>query len=230
MNYTECSVVWLSHLFWVQKTVGSNPAIPNNLLKSYANMSLKIYNNVYKLNFFYKDALIDFKSKANCFSLFNNRIVEGNIYRLKNFSFIDICFKYLTPTEQSLTTNTINLKVVKLESILNNMHFDSNKFKSDLCFKSNWSLLKEAFTNKCFVRGRVLNPIYNGFSVGIWGFVGFAPKKYSIINKCDARSVFIIMSIDYLKNTFVLSQNKIDKTSPRILFRMSSQLSYISKN
>ena len=193
-------------------------------------MNLRIYNNVYKSNFFYKDALIDFKSKMNCFSLFNNRIIEGNIYCFKNSSVIDIGFKYLTTIEQHLTTNTISLKVVKLESILNNIHFDYNKFKSDLSFKSNWCLLKEAFINKCFVRGRVLNPIYNGFSVGIWGFVGFVPKKYSIINKCNIRSVFIIMSIDYLKNTFVLSQSKIDKTSPRILFRMCSQLSYISKN
>lgn len=193
-------------------------------------MNIKTCNNIYKQSFFYKDALVDFKSKMNCFSLFNNRIIEGKIYHFKNLSTVDIGFKYLTTIEKFSATNAINLKVVKLESILNDLHFDYNRLKSDLVFRLNWSLVKKAFINKCFVRGRVLNPIYNGFSVGVWGFVGFSPKKYSIINKSNVRSVFIIMSIDYLKNTFVLSQNKIDKTSPRILYRMSSQLSYISRN
>lgn len=193
-------------------------------------MSLKTYNNIYRPKFFFKDALVDFKANINCFSLFDNRIIEGKIYHSKSLSIIDIGFKYLTTVEKCLTTNTINLKVVKLESILNDLHFDYNRFKRDLVFKLNWSLVKKAFINRCFVRGRVLNPIYNGFSIGVWGFVGFLPKKYSIVNKSNVRSVFIIMSIDYLKNTFVLSQNKIDKTSPRILFRMSSHLSYISKN
>lgn len=193
-------------------------------------MNIKTCNNIYKQSFFYKDALVDFKSKMNCFSLFNNRIIEGKIYHFKNLSTVDIGFKYLTTIEKFSATNAINLKVVKLESILNDLHFDYNRLKSDLVFRLNWSLVKKAFINRCFVRGRVLNPIYNGFSVGVWGFVGFAPKKYSIINKSNVRSVFIIMSIDYLKNTFVLSQNKIDKTSPRILYRMSSQLSYISRN
>ena len=193
-------------------------------------MNIKTCNNIYKQSFFYKDALVDFKSKMNCFSLFNNRIIEGKIYHFKNLSTVDIGFKYLTTIEKFSATNAINLKVVKLESILNDLHFDYNRLKTDLVFRLNWSLVKKAFINRCFVRGRVLNPIYNGFSVGVWGFVGFAPKKYSIINKSNVRSVFIIMSIDYLKNTFVLSQNKIDKTSPRILYRMSSQLSYISRN
>ena len=230
MNYTECSVVWLSYLFWVQKTVGSNPTIPNNLSTAYTNMGLKTYNNIYKSKLFYKDVLSDFKANINCFSLFNNRITEGKIYHFKNLSLIDIGFKYFTTIEKSLTTNTISLRIVKLESILNDLHFDYNKLKIELVYRLNWSLIKKAFINRCFIRGRVLNPIYNGFSVGVWGFVGFMPKKYSIINKPNIKSVFVIMSIDYLKNTFVVSQNKIDKTSPRILFRMSSQLSYISKN
>jgi hypothetical protein len=193
-------------------------------------MSLKNYNNNYKPKIFYRDALIEFKTKLNCFALFNNRIIEGKVYHLKTFSIIDIGFKYLTTTEQALITNTVSLKVIKLETILNDLHSDYNRFKNDLAFKLNWSLIKKAFINRCLVRGRVLNSIYSGLSIGVWGFVGFLPQKYSITNKCNIRSVFVIMNIDYLKNTFVLSQSKIDKTSPRILFRLSSQLAYISKN
>jgi len=187
-------------------------------------------NYKYKSKLFYKDALVSFKSKLSCFALFNNRIIEGNVYSFKNFSIIDVGFKYLTTTEHSLVVSTISLKILKLESILNDLHFDYNRFKNDLALKLNWSLIKKAFINRCFVKGRILNPIYNGFSIGICGFVGFVPRKHSIANKCNLRSVYVIMSIDYLKNTFVLSQNKIDKTSPRILFRLSSQLAYIFKN
>ena len=193
-------------------------------------MSLESYKNDFKLKKFYKDAFVNFKTKMNCFELFSDRIIEGNIYQFENSSIIDIGFKYLIETENLLTNKTINLKVLRLESRLNDLHCDYNKFKSELVFKSNWCLIKRALISKCFLRGRVLNPIYNGFSIGVWGFVGFIPKKYSIINKCNIRSVFVVISIDYLKNTFVLSQNKIDKTCPRTLSRLSSQLSYISKH
>lgn len=183
-----------------------------------------------KLRFFYSDVLTDLKTKMNCFALFNNRIVEGKIYSSEDFFIIDIGFKYLTIAKWPLMINTISLKVLKLETILNDLYFDHVKFKTDLAFRLNWSLIKKAFINRCFIRGRMLNSMYNGFSVGIWGFVGFLPKKYAIINRCNIRSVFVIMSIDYLKNTFVLSQSKIDKISPRTLFRLSSHLTYISKN
>lgn len=193
-------------------------------------MNLKNDKNNYKLKKFYRDAFVNFKNNINCFTLFSDRIIEGNVYQFKNFSIVDIGFKYLITSEESFLTNTISLKVIKLESILNDLHSDYNKFKNDLVFKFNWSLIKKAFINRCLLRGRVLNAVYSGFSVGVWGFVGFVPKKYSVVNKCNVRSVFVVMSIDYLKNTFVLSQNKIDKTSPRILYRLSSQLAYISKH
>jgi hypothetical protein len=225
INYTECSVVWLSYLFWVQKTVGSNPTIPNNLLITYTSMNSKNY----RLKKFYRDTFANFKTKINCFALFTNRVIEGSVYHFESFSIVDLGFKYLIMKDELLITNKINLKVIKLETILNDLHCDYIKFKNDLAFKLNWSLIKKAFINRCLLRGRVLNPIYNGFSIGVWGFVGFIPKKYSIVSKCNIRSVFVITSIDYLKNTFILSQNKVDKTSPRILFRLSSQLAYISK-
>ena len=193
-------------------------------------MSLKSHKNDFKLKRFYKEAFVHFKTKMNCFSLFTDRIIEGNIYQFKNFSVVDIGFKYIIETENLLTNNTINLKVIRLESNLNDLHYDYNKSKNELAFRINWSLIKKAFIGRCFLRGRVLNPIFNGFSIGVWGFVGFIPRKYSITNRCDIRSIFVVTSIDYLKNTFVLSQNKIDKTSPRILSRLSSQLSYISKH
>ena len=193
-------------------------------------MCLKNNKNNSKLTKFYQNLLFSLKTRMNCFTLFSNRMIEGNVYHFKNFSAVDIGFKYLVFLDKPLSTNIIPLKVLKLEGILNDIHCDYVKFKNDLAFKLNWSLIKKAFINRCILRGRILNPIYNGFSVGIWGFVGFVPKIYSIIDKCNLRSVFVIMSINHFKNTFILSQNKIKKKSPRVLYRLSSQLAYISKN
>lgn len=185
--------------------------------------------NIQDLNMFYRDALYNFRTKLNCFVLFNNRTVEGKIYNLKEFSFIDIGFKYLIPISKNLSTDTLILKITKIESTINDFHFDYNKFKNDHSFKVNWFLIKKAFANKCILKGKILNYIYNGFSVGVCGFVGFLPTKYSIINKYSLNSIFIITNIDYFKNTFTLSQSRIDKTSLKVLFRLSSQLSYILK-
>jgi ribosomal protein S1 len=193
-------------------------------------MNLQNNKNKYRLLKFYGDAFDSFKMNINCFSLFSNRIIKGKVYNFKNSSITDIGFKYLTFSEEPLLTGSINLKVIKLETALNSLHCDYIKFKNDLAFKLNWSLIKKAFVNKCILKGIILNPIYNGFSVGIWGFVGFVSKRQFSNPKLRLKSVFVITSIDYFKNTFVLSQNRIDKTSPRILLRLSSQLAYISKN
>ena len=91
-------------------------------------------------------------------------------------------------------------------------------------------LLKKAFNVKCILNGRVLNPVKDGFSVGIFGFVGFMSRKDTVINNVNFRSVFNIVSIDIFKKTFVVSQKQLDKAIFRVLFKLSSQISYISKN
>jgi len=193
-------------------------------------MSLENSKNKYRLLKFYADAFDSLKNNINCFSLFSNRIIEGKVYNFRNSCITDIGFKYLIFSEEPFPTSSMNLKVIKLETSLNSLHCDYIKFKNDLALKLNWSLIKKAFVNKCILKGRILNPIYNGFSVGIWGFVGFISKRQFLSSKLSLKSVFIITSIDYFKNTFVLSQHRVDKTIPRILLRLSSQLAYISKN
>lgn len=188
------------------------------------------FKNKCALLSFYMDPLYNFKMILNCFILFESRVTEALVYNFRNSSTVDIGFKYLLPVNKKLLTDTILLKVVKLESILNSTHSDYCNFKDNQGFKLNWSLIKKAFVNKCILKGKVLNQIYNGFSVGICGFVGFLPKKCSAMTKNSLNSIFVISSIDHLKNSFVLSQNRIQKASLKILFRLSSQILYVSKN
>ena len=184
-----------------------------------------------KLRNFYINTFVDFKTKIACFALFDNRIIEGALYTFKNFSIVDIGFKYLI-IEKAQLTDIVKLKITKLESTLNDLHFYYIKLASNLM---NWSLIKKAFLNKCIIKGRILNPVYKGFSVGIFGFVGLVLQKHFFVNKYSLRpalgikSVFLIKSIDCLKKTIHLSQSKIIKVWSRVLFRLSSQLSYISR-
>jgi ribosomal protein S1 len=192
-------------------------------------MNINLKNS--KLKNFYINMLLDFKDKIACFALFDNRIIEGNVYIFKNFSTVDIGFKYLI-IEKTLLVDTVKLKVTRLESTLNDLHFFYIKLASNLM---NWSLIKKAFANKCVLKGRILNSVQKGFSVGVFGFVGLVLQKNFFINKQSLRpvlgikTVFLVKSIDYLKKTIHLSQSGIIKIWSRVLFRLSSQLAYISK-
>jgi len=71
------------------------------------------------------------------------------------------------------------LKFIKLETLFNDSLVDFLVTKNDINKKSNWSIIEKAFDLKCILPGKILNPVKNGFSIGICGFVGFMPKKKS---------------------------------------------------
>nr|YP_009476755.1 ribosomal protein S1 [Cryptomonas curvata]AVM81248.1 ribosomal protein S1 [Cryptomonas curvata] len=192
------------------------------------NHSFSSYNNLFK--YFKKDAQI-FKQHFNCFSLFENRIVQGICFEFGNVIFVDVGFKYIIKLDKQFSGKYYTLlKFVKLETLFNDPLIDFLSIRNNIFRKLNWSAIKRAFNLNSILPGKVLNPVKNGFSVGIHGFVGFMPKKHSVITNCSLRSVFIISNIDMLKKTFILSQKQIDKTIFRVLFKLSSQISYISKN
>lgn len=179
---------------------------------------------------FLKDDVNLVKKHLNCFSLFDNRALEGFSYTVNNDIFIDIGFKYIIKTNFNNNKYFAFLKILKLETLFNDSEIDYLSIKSNINHKLNWSFIKKAFNIKCILNGRVLNPIKDGFSVGICGFVGFMSRKDIVINNVSLRSVFNITSIDIFKKTFVVSQKQLDKAIFRVLFKLSSQISYISKN
>jgi len=180
---------------------------------------------------FFKDDIILVKKHLNCFSLLNNRALEGFVHIVNSDTFVDIGFKYIVKTScRDHNKYFTFLKVLKLETLFNDSEIDYLSIKNDINHRLNWFFIKKAFNIKCILNGRVLNPIKDGFSVGICGFVGFMSRKDTVINNVNFRSVFNIVSIDIFKKTFVVSQKQLDKAIFRILFKLSSQISYISKN
>ena len=180
---------------------------------------------------FFKDDFILVKKHLNCFSLFNNRALEGLVHITNNDTFIDIGFKYIVKTNIYDNNKYFTfLKILKLETLFNDSEIDYLSIKNNINYKLNWSFIKKAFNIKCILNGRILNPIKDGFSVGICGFIGFLSRKDIVISNVKFKSVFNIVSVDIFKKTFVVSQKQLDKTIFRVLFKLSSQISYISKN
>ena len=192
------------------------------------NISNKNFNYSSK---FFKNDIQQFKLYLNCFSLFENRIIESVRFNLNNYTFIDVGFKYNIRLNSDTCSNYYTLlKFIKLETLFNDSLIDFSNTKNSITRKFNWSIIKKAFNIRCILPGKVLNPIKNGFSIGILGFIGFMPKKYAIDNNSSLKSIFVINSIDIFKKTFTVSQKQIDKITFRVLFKLSSQISYISKN
>ena len=192
------------------------------------NLPNKNFNHLSK---FLKNDIQQFKLYLNCFSLFENRIIDSIKFHLNNYIFVDVGFKYTIKLSSDvyLKYHTL-LKFIRLETLFNDSLIDFSNTKNSITRRLNWSIIKKAFNIRCILPGKVLNPIKNGFSIGILGFVGFMPKKYAIDNSSSLKSIFIINSIDIFKKTFTVSQKQIDKITFRVLFKLSSQISYISKN
>lgn len=177
-----------------------------------------------------KNDIQQFKLYLNCFSLFENRIIESINLQFGNYIFVDVGFKYVIKVNiKNYSKYHTLLKFIKLETLFNDSLIDFSNTKNSISRKSNWSVIKKAFKLRCILPGKVLNSVKNGFSVGIFGFIGFMPKKYALDNNLSSKSIFIVNSVDVLKKTFVVSQKQIDKTTFRALFKLSSQISYISK-
>ena len=193
---------------------------------------MKLYNkNPNHLSKFLKNDIEQFKSYLNCFSLFENRITDSIHFQFDNYALVDVGFKYIIKIDiDTYSKYHTLLKFIKLETLFNDSLIDFSSTKNSITRKFNWSIIKKAFNARCILPGKVLNPVKNGFSIGIFGFIGFMPKKYAIDNNPPLKSIFIINSIDIFKKTFIVSQKQIDKTTFRVLFKLSSQISYVSKN
>lgn len=170
-----------------------------------------------------------FKLSIHCFALFENRFVEALIYNNKNESYIDFGFKYLnTINLENKKTKYLVFKTILLKNLYNDISLNHTNYKNDFVYSFMWSILKKAYKYKCILKGKILNSIRFGFSVGICGLIGFLPKKH-FLSRSNI-SLFSVMSLDLLKKTFILSQRDLNRFCTRVVFKLSSKIMYISKN
>jgi hypothetical protein len=97
------------------------------------------------------------------------------------------------------------LKIVQFETSFRCAFFDLKKRAK------NSHILNQIQRKKFLIKGRVLNQIKGGYSIGSAGLVGFLPKSRTIACKLGLVYYFLLLSLDSHRLSFVFLQ-KISKT------------------
>lgn len=212
--------------------------------------------NIKKLNF-YNKILNNFKESSALTLLPSftpiqkkQKFIEGKLHACtfsNNLFFVDFGYKY----EIELFGHELNLRIPKLNSIikqcsyikrytfiqfniktfhtffLNNFEIKTKKIK--LSTKILFYILLKQKKKKIFLKGRIVDFIRGGFSVGICGYVAFLPKSHSFFKFLGKTTFFYLLSVNFARKSFVVSQKYINKTIKRRLLKLGSRLVYIKQ-
>lgn len=208
-----------------------------------------------KKNKFINQTYQAFKKSSLCFSPLQNRTVQGKAHFImfsNDLVLVDFGFK----SEVQFLTNELHLHVYKLRSFrekishiqkyaiveFNILTLQSSFFR-DVSIQSQKRVIDFKFFQLYFVqqqqkkikrkspsvKGRLLNSIRGGFSVGICGYIAFLPLSHSLHKDFGKMSLFHILAINPERSTFVVSQKKMDKILRERLKTLGSRLAYVQK-
>lgn len=179
------------------------------------------------------------------------KFIEGKLHVCKfsnNLFFIDFGYKY----EIEIFGYELNLRLSKLTSIikqcafikrysvihfkiivfhtffLNNFDIKTKKLK--LSTKILFYILLKQKRKKIFLKGRTLDIIRGGYSVGICGYIAFLPKSHAFFKLLGKITFFYLLSVNFARKSFVVSQKYINKTIKRRLLKLGSRLIYIKNH
>jgi hypothetical protein len=210
-------------------------------------LNIKLQNN--KFN---QKVLNIFKKSVQCFGPLHKRFTKGKIEIIfsNNLLFIEFGFKYKLecfasdlklriPNFFSLKgkftyiqkQNLINFNILVLQSFFFNetLIFKKKKLTNILEFKLFYLLWSKLRKNKFFLKGRILNALKGGFSVGFLGFIAFLPKSHALYAHVGCHNAFYILAVNLEKQTFIVSQKRIDKIVKRRLLKFGSKLIFLKK-
>jgi hypothetical protein len=162
-----------------------------------------------------------------CYGFFENRVVEGHNSSFRSKFYLDLGLNRLLEYDNSLIEFNKKKSLFlfyDLDFFFDEMLFDILLFNKKFVLVWVYYFLKKSYTSYCFLRGRLLNLIKNGYSIGICGIVCFLPKTESqefYFNRKTKSSIFYIKKLDLLKKICILSQRNIIKQSSRVLFKLS---------
>lgn len=186
---------------------------------------------MYKLNKYYNQDLLNLKKSISCFNSLEFRFIESFILNYKSFCFLDFGFRYVIKTKNFSNLNTrLFIKNFRFVRFLSCTFFNHIKLCYNISYYNKWFFLKKIFQCDCFVLGRFLNSVIKGFSIGVCGLVSFISKNDFLFCTCSLVSVFVIRNLDFLSKKIYLTQKSFRKLVYRVLFKLSSQISYVIKN
>jgi len=174
-----------------------------------------------------------YKFSLPCYGVSENRFFESEIkYNNNNINFdFDIGYKHKIKTfelkDQTIINNVITCKIINLETPYNEISVD---FKSYRRIETNDKLLKlfkEKFDLKRFLRGRLLNGTKRGFSVGVYGFVGFIAINNLLTVNQNKTIILYIDSINLNQGIVSFSQKNIHKKTHKVLLKLASRIIFV---
>lgn len=169
------------------------------------------------------------KNTLNCFVCFNdNRTFEGSVYFSNSSFYLTFGNMFLLKVAETFVMNTFFLKATFFNCFFLGLRINRlvfKKFTSDV-----FILIRRAYYQKNFVKGRFLNTLKGGFAIGICGFVGFLPKMLCAFSIIKTYSVYFVQKFDLIKKVFTLSQKSINKLTSRVLFKLNLYVRYKFKN
>jgi small subunit ribosomal protein S1 len=130
---------------------------------------------------------------------FRNRYVNYRIYeKEKGFIRADIGFKMgtLIPLKELNRKKTYNIGnvsqgcIIQLESKQGDFILDTFQL-IDIDPETIWKLIENAYNKDQLVKGRILNVVKGGFSVGISGIVAFLPNSHLVKGKSPTHKHWI---------------------------------------
>lgn len=187
-----------------------------------------------------------FKQSVFSYSLdLQNLKFEGAFDVVLKNKFVLVDFGLQTPVELFLSeTQTLMPKVTTLLVRCNLIkHFKyfhfrlivlQNFFLREIFIKKNAALtfklivnlfLKQRSIKKFYIKGRILNLVRGGYSVGVGGLIGFLPASHScktLAYKLGELSSFYVASLNKLQKKFVLSQRRIARIVKKKLVRLKT--------
>lgn len=186
---------------------------------------------MYKYYKYFDKNVFDLKRSMNCYNLFEHRFIESILFRYNDFFFFSLGFKYILEIKKYYSCNNhVLINNLSSNDSYSYINFDLIMIKQNIFRYNKLSILNKVFHYGCFIVGRFLNTLENGFSIGIFGLVAFILKKSFLHNKSTLTSIYIINKIDFLSKRFLLSQKLVKKLTYRALFKLSSLIMYINNN
>ena len=177
---------------------------------------------------FNKNSYILLKSSQSCYGYFYNRIIESYTHKLNSKVYLDFglnCFiEYSNQKDRVADKSKILVSLCNLNDVFDDISINYFFFCKDFKFLYVWFFIKKSYSNKCYLRGRYLNMLKNGYSIGVCGTVGFLSRIHQHLpyfNKNLNSSVFYVKKLDLTKKVYTLSQKNIVKQSSRVLFKLS---------
>lgn len=183
---------------------------------------------------FNKSSFLLLKNYQSCFTSLNNRILKSYIYYSKYKCFLDLSFNTLIEYKSIISCKkNLLVKVVYTKSLFENILIYNFLNQKKLIYNCIWYFIKKCYFNGCFLKGRILDVLENGYSIGICGTIGHLPKTDFILinsNKSLKVNIFFITKVNFIKKSYLLSQENILQQSTKTFFKLLKNKNLVLAN